>query len=217
MPRGTEFLNPDHILYVKDPAETCRRKVVTMKSLKTIQTLAKVGKVLSKIVFILCIVGFCFSLVGLATMIALGESSIVINGETLGSLIETSSGESLGYLYAVISVGMVLCAAEAVVAKFAENYFRGELADGTPFTFAGAGKMLRLGIICICVSIGSSVVAAIVYNVVCYLTDCSGDFDFSNIGAFSIGIVFIVVSVILRYGAEVSGKSVEESMEDVKS
>ena len=45
-----------------------------MNTLKTIQTLSKIGKILSKIVYICCVVGFCGCIVGI---ISLGLGGVV--------------------------------------------------------------------------------------------------------------------------------------------
>ena len=41
---------------------------------------------------------------------------------------------------------LIVCAGQAVLAKFAETYFKNKLQAGTPFTFGGAKELLRLGV-----------------------------------------------------------------------
>lgn len=60
---------------------------------------------------------------------------------------------------------MILCAGEAVLAKFAEHYFKRELVDGTPFDLGGAKELRRLGILAICIPIGTQMLAEIIYAV----------------------------------------------------
>lgn len=117
-----------------------------MKTLNIIQKLSKIGKVLSKIMFIFCIIGFCGCIVGIFSM-ALGAETLKFGGVTLESILNTEAEVTIGTVYAAMAAGMILCAGEAVLAKFAEYYFKRELADGTPFTFAGAKEMQRLGIL----------------------------------------------------------------------
>lgn len=52
-----------------------------------------------------------------------------------------------------------------MLAKFAEHYFKRELADGTPFDLGGAKELMRLGILAICIPIGMQMIAEIVYAV----------------------------------------------------
>ena len=115
-----------------------------MKTLSIIQKLSKIGKVLSKIMFIFCVIGFCGCIVGIFSM-ALGAETLKFGGVTLESILNTEAEVTVGTVYAAMAAGMILCAGEAVLAKFAEHYFKRELADGTPFTFAGAKEMQRLG------------------------------------------------------------------------
>ena len=48
---------------------------------------------------------------------------------------------SMPTIYTTMTVGMVFCAAEAILSKFAELYFKNELADGNPFTLHGAKEL----------------------------------------------------------------------------
>ena len=97
-----------------------------MNTLKTIQTLAKIGKVFSKIIFVCCIVGFCGCIVGIVSL-ALGAETFKLGGVTIHSMIENEAGLNLPTLYASMAVGLLFCAAEAVLCKFAEAYFKHEL------------------------------------------------------------------------------------------
>ena len=102
-----------------------------MKTLNNIQKLSKIGKVLSWLVFVFCIIGFCGCIVGILSM-ALGAPTLKIGGVTLKSILSIEAGVTTGTAYAAMAAGMILCAGEAVLAKFAEHYFKRELADGTP-------------------------------------------------------------------------------------
>ena len=61
---------------------------------------------------------------------------------------------------------LILCAGEALLVKFAERYFRNELAAGTPFTPAGAGELRRLGILSLVLPAGCAAAACLVEGVV---------------------------------------------------
>jgi len=51
-----------------------------MNTLKTIQTLSKIGKILSKIVYICCEVGFCGCIVGIISL-GCAELTVMEEGE----------------------------------------------------------------------------------------------------------------------------------------
>lgn len=172
-----------------------------MKTLNTIQKLSKIGKVLSKIMFIFCIIGFCGCIVGILSM-ALGAPTLKIGGVTLESILNTEAEVTIGTMYAAMVAGMILCAGEAVLAKFAEHYFKHELADETPFTLAGAKEMQRLGILTICLPIGTQIIAEIVYAVMEQTMQGVAPLRLDSAGSVALGVMFIVMSLICRYGAE---------------
>ena len=172
-----------------------------MKTLNNIKKLSKIGKVLSRIVFIFCIIGFCGCIVGIISM-ALGTPTLKIGGVTLESILSIEAGVTTGTAYAAMAAGMILCAGEAVLAKFAEHYFKRELADGTPFDLGGAKELMRLGILAICIPIGTQMIAEIVYAVMEQTMQGVAPLQLDNDGSVTLGIMFIVLSLICRYGAE---------------
>lgn len=176
-----------------------------MRSLGIIQTLSKIGKIISTIVYVCCIVGAICSLVGLVC-VPIMDKALELNGTTFYSFIHTEADISLGTVYATLAAGIVTCICDAVIAKFAKNYFANELADGTPFTLRGAAEMRRLGIICIAVSIGGAIVAEIVRSVIASILPAVDTLELGSGSTVGIGIVFIVMSVIFTYGAQIKSQ-----------
>jgi len=177
-----------------------------MKTLHTIQKLWKIGKALSTILFIFCIIGFCDCIVGILSM-ALGAPTLKIGDVTLEGILNTKAEVTIGTVYAAMAAGMILCAGEAVLARVAEHYFKRELADGTPFTFAGAKEMQRLGILTICLPIGTQIVAEIVYAVIEQAVQRVAPLRLDSSGSVALGVMFIVMSLICRYGADMYEES----------
>ena len=172
-----------------------------MKTLHTIQKLWKIGKILSTILFIFCIIGFCGSIAGILSM-ALGAPALKIGDITLKSILRVQAGVAADTVYAIMAAGMILCAGEAVLAKFAEHYFRRALADGTPFDLGGAKELLRLGILAICIPIGTQMLAEIVCAAMEQTLQSAAPFPFDSSASAAIGVMFIVMSLVCRYGAE---------------
>lgn len=168
-------------------------------SLKIVQTFAKIGKVLSKVVYIFCIVGFCLSIVGIVSLAA-GITVLKFGDVTLGSILDREN-ISDGTLYTTMALACVACVGEAVLAKFAEHYFANEIADGTPFTEDGANEMLRLGIIAAVMPVAISIVCGIMYAV---FSNVFADVAEVNVsyGSVATGAVFILMSFVCRLGAE---------------
>ena len=95
-----------------------------------------------------------------------------------------------------------------MLAKFAENYFKNELKAGTPFTFAGAREMLRLGILTLAVPTGCAVAGSIVEGIAAGFMNIEKvsamDMYFDGAWSIALGVMFIAVSLLCRYGAEVT-------------
>ena len=185
--------------------------VVRVKTLKTLQTLSKVGKILSTIVFVLCIVGGVGCIIGILLLASVPNllDGFKIGAVTIKGMIEKESGVSLMTCYAAMATGVVMCAGEAVLAKFAQRYFKNELDAGTPFTFDGAKELIRLGILTICIPIGTMIVAAIVYAIFKAISKDVSDLDLHGSVSLGLGIMMLIAGLLCRHGAEVSEKPEE--------
>ena len=173
-----------------------------MQTLVTIQKLVRLGKILSKIIFTCCIIGICGCVAGIVSLAA-GLETLRIGSVTLGGLVEKSTEMSMGSFYATMAVGIIRCAGEAVLSKFSLLYFRHELEDGTPFTLEGAREMFRLGVLTVCIPFGSLLLAAITHGVLAqYLPDVA-ELKLDCDGSFSLGVMFILTSLVCKYGAEI--------------
>ena len=174
-----------------------------MKSLRVVQGFAKVGRVLSLIVFIFSIIGAVSCAVGLIFMLAF-QNVDAGNGQTIAQVIEQETKMPMFVMYANVICSIIVCGVEIVLAKMAQRYFEYEIKQGTPFTFDGASKMLKLGIWCLVAPFVASIICAIVYAI---YASIHGEFNTDSLvgfsGASGVGIAFIVISFILKYGADV--------------
>ena len=177
-----------------------------MKSLNTIQKLSKIGKVLSKISFIFSLIGFCGCFAALLSLSFGNGGLIKIGGVTLHGLISEEYGYNVKSIIATLSGWMIFCVGEAVLAKFAEAYFKNELKAETPFTLDGAKELLRLGILTLAVPTGCAVVASIVEGIIAGFMNvekaAAMDMYFDNAASIALGVMFIIGSLLCRYGAE---------------
>ncbi len=176
------------------------------KTLNEIQKLAKIARVICRIVFVFCIVGAALCLTGIVSTAAGLTGAVKLGGITIRSLIETDADLSTGSLYIVLVTGLIMCAGEIVLSKIAESYFRHEIAAGTPFTFDGAKELLRLGILVICIPMASMLLSAIATAV---LNHCFGEtLDVRLEGWLSVGLGVMMIGAALfcRHGAEIREK-----------
>lgn len=175
------------------------------KSLNVIQKLFKLGKILSRIAFICALVGAGLCVVSLLCL-ALGNDAILrIGGAKLNGL-NVDAVYGIEVAYTVMTGWLIVCAGEAVLAKFSENCFCCELNAGTPFDHAVAAQMKRLGVLCIALPIGCTILAAIVEGILSAIlnvnADLALDFHLDRDGSVALGVMFIVTSLLCRFGAD---------------
>lgn len=170
------------------------------KALDTIQTVARIGKVLSSIAYVFCLVGGILCIVGIACVGIPG--SVRIGGVTIHSMIDNLQGISLEACYTAMAMGLIICAATCVVAKMSEHYFKNELAAGTPFTTEGASELLRLGICTICVPLGAIVVAQTCNALARQCLANVAEIQIDGGAPVVLGVAFIIMSLVCKYGAE---------------
>lgn len=175
-----------------------------MKTLQTIQKLSKIGKVISTIVFIASIIGVVGCIAGIIALACIPEETFSLRGVTVHGIVEKSDDISIGTCYTMMTIAIIMCAGEAVLAKIAELYFRDELADGTPFTFDGAHKLMRLGICDICIPLGTTIAANIAYEIMKYSLQDVAEMNIDSAVSVGMGIMFILISLLCKYGAELT-------------
>lgn len=187
-----------------------------MKTLNLIQKFMKVGKIISKIIFICCCIGAiaCFVSIGLLAIIS--NLPIEIEGQTLVDYIMQTGEVNINELFPSMAALVFICAGEAVVAKFAEIYFNNELNEGNPFTFTGAKELLRLGVLKISVPLVAVMIAEITSSIIAAIIDCENNFSIESGENIIMGIMLIIISFIFKYGAEIMNKNEEEDKSKVE-
>lgn len=176
--------------------------VINMKDkLRIIQTLAKLGKTASFVIFILCIVGASACLAG-ASALLLTSSLEMSDGITLAQFIESKSTITVNGIYAACAIGGVMCIGEAIAAKYVENYFKLELNDGTPFVVSSAQYLRKVGTIKIVATVACTIISMIIYQIMANAFGGAQDISIDNSLSIVLGIVFVIASIILEYGAE---------------
>lgn len=102
-----------------------------MKTLNTIQTISKIGKILSKIIYICCIIGVAGCIVGMVSIPFADTGVLKIGGVTISGLIVNRARIELAGLYPLLTGAMIVCIGQCITAKFAELFFKHELSAGT--------------------------------------------------------------------------------------
>ena len=170
------------------------------KSLHTIQTLARLGKIFSQIIFVCCIVGAVGCCVGIVALA--GINGLVVGGKDLTAMVISGSNTGMETLVFACIASLIACVAECVLSKFANIYFKHELAAGTPFTMEGSKEILRLGILTIVIPLGALILEGIVYTISEVFYPATQQLNMEDMTSVGMGIMFILASVIFQYGAE---------------
>ena len=175
-----------------------------LKSLKSVQIIAKICRVLSIIAVILSIVGLVGSAAGIVTMAALGDT--VIKGKSISIIIAEKGELTVPEYYTTLACAAVSCAVGIFLACRAKRYFTREIEAGTPFTEPLSKELRTLGILYMAFGIGTQIVCAIGAAIVsaAYEGMKTPDVHFAS---FGLGLVFFIVSFICRYGADLREKN----------
>lgn len=177
------------------------------KSLKTIQVLAKIGMIISKVMFILSVVCGIACFVALTAL--LGVQELRLGGTDMIEWFMKESGATIEESYYSCVSGVIVCIAQAILCKFSWRYFTNELSAGTPFTMEGAKEVLRLGILIIVIPCVTLVLQEIVASI---MLPGVADVVTEELSELGYGVMFIVCSVFFRYGAELeSGEKSEKN------
>ena len=181
-----------------------------MKSLETIQKVAKFGKILSKIVFIFCFIGLIFTLIG-AISVSMLDINSIINDESFTFIEAREKSISKGAIYDDLIIGSIALICEMYIAKKALNYFKFELEEGTPFTEESANKIKKLGITVIIAPIIATIISAIGHVIITKLMGNVGDVDINYDISLAMGLVFLFLSAVFRYGASLEKKETKKT------
>ena len=171
-----------------------------MESLKTIQKVSKIGKVFSKVIFILCLVSLIVFVIG-GLCVYLLPSNIEITKDSLPFLEESNINVSKNSVYDALIVASIGVITALIVAKKAEEYFEFELQEGTPFTEEGAKKIKKLGLTVIFAPIIASIVSLIIHIIIKALLGDVGEIEINYDVSITMGLVFLFLSAVFRYGA----------------
>ena len=188
-----------------------------MKPLYTIQKLSRIGKILSNIAFIFSVIGFCVCIIGVLSLKFGNKSLAKIGCVAIYGLISDEYGYKIEDISSYLIGMLIACAGEALLARFAQSYFKNELEAKTPFTlmpaaiceppYAGAKEMLRLGILVI--------VIPIICDALITIADSVNDekaISFGDESNITLGIMFILGSLLCNYGAQLTKDECDISM-----
>lgn len=163
-----------------------------MKSYQTLMKVYKVLKVFAKIAEVCAFVGTGIMLVGLVVILATD------NAEILRMVADELPGFSKTELVAQMVSGIVATLISGILSAFAVDYFKSAMADGTPFSLRGVKKMRTFAILSIVLPLVSEIISESAFAYA-GLSETDG---FSVSADVTLGVGLLIVSLILKCGAE---------------
>lgn len=181
-----------------------------MKTLNIIQKLFKTGKILSKIAFVFSLIGIIGGFAGIVCLYIDNGNLIKIGNITLHGMFINKYDYRVESIIALLSYWIIICLGEAILAKLSNICFENELKENSPFSYLVAKQMFKLGILTIIIPIISTVMGNIVEQLILLLNDVekikNTTYFFNNEISIVLGVMFIFISLLCRYGAEIIEK-----------
>ena len=174
-----------------------------MKSLESIQKTFQVFQKLTKVAMILAFVASGMLLVGLVCGVVISSAGAAVSGG-METLYELTASASFHEMIGTLLVDFVLTLTDAILLKEAFLYFSAEQEDGTPFTHRGADLLKRLGILLLVLPAVAAILGGIFYGI--FDLSKANVAELGNGTSVAMGIMLILMSLIIRYGAEVQNQ-----------
>ncbi len=182
------------------------------QTLRVLQTLSRIGKIVTSVLYIVSIVGFCACLFGFIGLTA-GSESFKIGGVTFESMLRVEKSISREGIFALLVSTALYCLKNTVLFRFARQYFDTELCDGTPFRRRSSEMLLKLGISVAAVSLGTQILSEILCSILAKGENISIPDFASSSDAVVLGVMLAVLALVCRYGAEREGDGKSENKE----
>lgn len=173
-----------------------------MSRLEKIQKGMNVLQILTKIAMILAYVGTALTSVA-AALVAAG----VLNEQNrFLTFLSVEAGTSAKQLTGILLAAAVTMLFGSILTTFVYRYFTAELKEGTPFSDAGAERIKWIGIVSIIISLVSSLVMDGIYEGFHLIEEWN---HYDDAGSLTAGIFLILLSAVVRYGAELERRRKE--------
>ena len=177
-----------------------------MKSLRTIQILFKIAKIVAIILFAFAIAGAVFSALGIA-LIHVVKDVNVEPGKTLAMFL-LEKGVSINAVYVYCAIGILACIVGAFLYFCFYRYCKEVVDDATPFTRKSVKDMRRFAVINIIANVALAVLAVIAAVIAKACDPNIGTLKVGNWISLSFAICLLILSVFVEYPVEAQEKGV---------
>ena len=187
-----------------------------MKSLKIIQVLAKVFKIICFVLFILCIVGAagCFIAMIVVPIVAALPAD---EGKTVADVM-AENGSPVHEVVGRLAVAFISCGTYIFINKINEKLFADELEVGTPFNHEIVSKMRKTAIINLIAAVALCITAGIVVAIISAIYRAHVSYGYELWSSLGFGLFLLVLSLFCDYGACIlDGEAKQEKPEEVEA
>lgn len=185
------------------------------QTLSRIQTLMKIAKVISIIAIVFASIGLVCSVgAGLAFYFGGDEMLSMEFGEsTVGETIFDDVTPNIESLYILFIVGAIACIVEIIISDTAKKYFKFEIKEGTPFTYEGAQKLKKFGILAIVLPlVGELLSVGVVFAFMATHSNLEiGDVTYG--ASIGVGVIALLFAVVFKHGAQLSEVQKQTALE----
>lgn len=168
-----------------------------MNDLKRLQKMLKRMRILLVIAEIICAVLALLTAAAAVVWLAKGETYISESGGFLAHIAEALDFGDFNATFGTFCADAVVLVTLTALFAFTVGCINRELAEGTPFTCEGAKRVRTLGLIWFFLSLGAEM-AIVIIREVCAVSNYE---EIGVFGGMAAGIVFIIMSAIIKYGA----------------
>ncbi len=184
------------------------------RSLRTVQTVAKVIKVFTSIFKYVCLVAGVLSFASAFLILIVPEALIGNYAELYSEFYSIGINDKITLFISCVAASIFAIAAGAVY-MFAEKYLKNELIAGTPFTYAGASELKRLAIISLAVSGGVMVLSGIFMGIIALLNpQIMNNSEVVEVSMdLTPGLLMLLLSAIFKHGAALRQELIKSKQE----
>ena len=180
-----------------------------MKNQKIIQIVAKIGKILSQIVFVCCIVA-----ASLCTLALL--SLILMPGIDITSLIMEETNINTETIYVSLIVAVIVSGSEIYIALRLKRFFAHELEVMHPFTHELASELKNVAWITIIINLIVNLVCNLGISIARLVNSQIKDLDVSPV-SIGFGITLLIVAFLCDYAADINNGYVPTKTENTEN
>ena len=185
-----------------------------MKSLRRINLILKILKVICYVGLVLSIIGAVGIVVGLGILNVV-KDLVVKDGKTVAMLL-LEEHITINMAYTYMAIGLLSCLVSVALCYIMARFLNGVLKEGTPFTRQTVTKMRKLAIGYIIVSVAVSILCSIAITITKHLDPTVGKMNYSGDWNLGLALWVLFLSLFIEYPVEMHEENEKLEQEKLK-